>query len=69
MSWLRSKVAAVVDAGLRGAAALHRRKASFMDAAGAVCVGVFAASFDPRWAWLTAGIYLLVRARDVEAKP
>lgn len=69
MTWLRSKAAAVVDVGMRAAAAMHRRRAGLVDAIGAACVAVFAASFDPRWAWLVVGVYLLVRAPEVEGKP
>ncbi len=69
MTWLRSKAAAVVDVGMRAAAAMHRRRAGLVDAIGAACVAVFAASFDQRWAWLVVGVYLLVRAPEVEGKP
>lgn len=58
----------VADRVLAFAAGVYKRQASVLDVAGAGCVAVFAASFGGRWAWLACGVYLLVRAGQLEAK-
>ncbi len=63
-----SSVLLVADRVLSFAAGVYKRQATVLDVAGAVCVTVFAASFGARWAWLSAGVYLLIRAGQIEAK-
>lgn len=63
-----SVLAAVVDVVLQVGASVWRARAQLLDAAGAVCLVVFAGSFGLRWAFAVAGVYLLVRGGLIEAK-
>lgn len=57
-----------VEVVMLPAAALWAARAQLIEVAGLVCLVVFAGSFGARWAFLVAGVYLVVRAGVIEAR-